>query len=136
MLRHVGKFRIIHFWIQFVIFDIRSINLIRAWAHLKYSSITHAKFWFGSASPYFVHSYGQRLFCSCVSWNIRGKIRKQNEFRIFSLPFTQTIYSVAKKITLAPLAQHFSILRNSFIPSIFLYKNYKFNENEWTKTFK
>ena len=78
-------------------------------------------------------SYGQRLFCSYVSWNIRGKIRKQNEFRIFSLPFTQTIYSVARKITLAPFAQHFSILRNSFIPSILLYKNYKFNENEWKK---
>ena len=40
---------------------------------------------------------------------------------------------IPRKITLAPFAQHFSILRNSFIPSILLYKNYKFNENEWTK---
>ena len=45
----------IDFWIQLVIVDIRSINLICAWTYFKYSSYIHAKFWCDSASPYFVH---------------------------------------------------------------------------------
>ena len=55
MLIEIDVSLMIDFWIQLVIVDIHSINLIRAWTHFKYFSIIHAKFWFGSASPYFVH---------------------------------------------------------------------------------